>query len=173
MTPLPRRATVVRAVVATAAATLAVAGCSGDEPADQPTAASSAPAPTSSTETAAEPAPTDSATDAEVGGLVEGFPTDVVPVPDGAEVTLSAVVPAEGGRQVSLAGTTSQAPEEIVAFYTEALAAQEFTVADTPRPEGVAGATFTRADGTEVLVLTVVTVDAVQQFSIGGFIAGG
>ena len=162
-----------------AAAALTLAGCSGGgEPAEQATTTSPA------TETATSPAateptggatgePTDTATDSAVGELVEGFPSDVVALPPGAEVTVSSVVPVDGRREVSLAGSTTQTGEEVLAFYRESLTGQGFAEATTPVPEGVTGATFTRGDGAEVLTLAVVTAGGSQQFTIGGFIAGG
>jgi len=166
-----------------AAAALTLAGCSGGgEQAEQATTTSPAteaatsPAATEPTDGATgEPTgePTDTATDSAVGELVEGFPTDVVALPPGAEVTVSSVVPVDGRREVSLAGSTTQTGEEVLAFYRESLTGQGFAEATTPVPEGVTGATFTRGDGAEVLTLAVVTAGGSQQFTIGGFIAGG
>lgn len=162
------------AAVVLAAAALVVAGCGSDAPAEKPTATSPA---TTTQETTAEPTtgttPTRAPTDSVVGDLVEGFPTDVVAVPPGAEIRVSSLVESDGRRQVSLAGETTQGAEEIVAFYRDSLVAQGFTETPAALPQGVAGATFSRGEGAEVLSLTVVTTDGTQQFTIGGFIAGG
>lgn len=149
-----------------------VAGCSGDEPEaeDGPTASGSA------TESASEPATaapsSSSPTNAAIGDLVEGFPTDVLPVLPGSEVTLSSVVPGQGVRQVSLAGTTGQPPEAVLAFYRDSLVPQGFVEAPAALPAGVAGATFSRGDGAEIVTLSVVTVEGQQQYTVGGQIAG-
>ncbi|MFZ5871361.1 MAG: hypothetical protein ACOYXW_12680, partial [Actinomycetota bacterium] len=166
--------------VALAAAALAVAGCGSDAPAEEPASPAATAPETSAEETTAEatseptsgPA-TGGPTDSAVGDLVEGFPTDVVAVPPGAEIRVSSLVESDGRRQVSLAGETAQSAEEIVAFYRDSLVAQGFTETPAALPQGVAGATFSRGEGAEVLSLTVVTADGTQQFTIGGFIAGG
>ena len=163
--PLPTR-TAAGAVLAVALLT----GCSGEEPAAEE------PAPTSETaREATSPAPTETATTPEgvgVGEVVEGFPTEIIPVLPDAEITLSTVVPANGVRQVSLAGTSTLPAEEILTFYRDALVAQDFTETASAVPEGVLGATFSRGDATELLTVTVATADGAQQFTVGGQLAG-
>ncbi|MEJ5945859.1 hypothetical protein WDZ17_11200 [Pseudokineococcus basanitobsidens] len=175
-------------VALAAAGLLALTGCSTEEPlpsaSDSLTPASptsspttSAPSsvpPSSSSPTTAAPSPTPSAspTGVAVGGMVEGFPTDVVPVPEGAEVTLSNVVDAEGGgRTVALAGRTATSAEDLVAFYTGALAGRGFTATTPPAVEGAVVTTFTRDGAADLLTLSVTSTDGAQDFSIGGTLA--
>jgi len=150
-----------------------LAGCSGsDTPADEPTPAPSSSESESET-SSAEPTESTSAPEGVgVGEVVEGFPTDVVPVLPDAEITLSTVVPANGVRQVSLAGSSSLPAEEVLAFYRDALVAQDFTETASAVPSGVVGATFSRGDATELLTVTVTTVGGAQQFTVGGQLAG-
>lgn len=174
------------AAVASAAVAVAalLGGCSdGGTAQDTPTtAAPTTPAPTS-TEATADATGTAGATatasgsagadgGSAVGEVVKGFPTDVVPIPPGAEITVSTVAAADGRRQVSLAGQTDQAADAVLAFYRDALVKQGFAEAQATLPKGVVGATFSRSDGAEILTLSVVTNDGRQQFSIGGTIAG-
>lgn len=146
-----------------------LAGCGSDAPAEDPT-----PVP-SQTTTSEAPAPTETPTSPEgvgVGEVVEGFPTDVIPVLPDAEITLSTVVPADGVRQVSLAGTSALPAEEVLTFYRDAFVAQGFTETASAVPSGVVGATFSRGDATELLTVTVTTVDGAQTFTVGGQLAG-
>jgi hypothetical protein len=175
--------------VASAAVAVAalLGGCSdgGGTSQDTPTtAAPTAPAPSTADATAgatgtAGATASASASGADgadggsaVGEVVQGFPTDVVPVPPGADITVSTVAAADGRRQVSLAGETDQAADAVLAFYRDALVKQGFAEAQATLPKGVIGATFSRSDGAEILTLSVVTNDGRQQFSIGGTIAG-
>jgi hypothetical protein len=149
-------------------------GCTSQEaPADEP---APAPSSASSSETAtSSPEPNQTPTTPDgvgVGEVVEGFPTDVVPVLPDAEISLSTVVPADGVRLVSLAGSSALPAEEVLAFYRDALVAQGFTETASAVPSGVLGATFSRGDATELLTVTVATADDAQQFTVGGQLAG-
>jgi hypothetical protein len=173
---VPTRRSAVAALAVAGA--VALGGCSGGAEPAEPTgsASSQAPATTGTAGTTAATAtgsPTETATDSAVGELVEGFPTDVVPVLPGAEVTVSAVVPSEGRRQVTLAGETTQAADAVLRFYRDALVAQGFTETSPTQPSGVVGATFSRGEGgADILTLTVTSSGGAQQFTIGGFLAG-
>lgn len=143
-----------------------LAGCSDDPPASEPT-----PAPTPSVSSTTTETPT-APEGVGVGEIVEGFPTDVIPVLPEAEITLSTVVPADGVRQVSLAGTSALPPEEVLAFYRNAFVAQGFTETASAVPAGVVGATFSRGDATELLTVTVAPVEGGHSFTVGGQLAG-
>jgi hypothetical protein len=153
-----------------------VAGCSGGEPPAAPSATLTAtggtlPPPTTEAgaSTTASAGPAD--TGAKVGGLVSGFPTDVVPVPPGAQVSVSSVTAADGRRQVSLAGQTKQPAADLAAFYTKTLEGQGFTLTEAPLPAGVTGGTYSKDNGEQILTLSVTSAQGEQQFTIGGFIA--
>lgn len=164
----------VRAAAVAALLAGLVAGCSGGGQPATPSATLTATGGTlapseSGPSTAAAAEPTD--TGAKVGGLVAGFPTDVVPVPPGAEISVSSLTPADGRRQVSLAGQTKQPAADLVTFYTKALEGQGFALTEAPLPAGVSGGTYSKDNGQQILTLSVTSADGVQQFTIGGFIA--
>jgi hypothetical protein len=168
-----RRTTVVPAAIVLTAVAL-VAGCSGDSPAPaaSPTTTAAASAGSGASPTTGQPTTGGaSPSAAAVGEVVEGFPTDVVPVMPGATVKLSTVATTDGVRQVALAGETTEPADAVLAFYRNGLTAQGFTEANAALPQGAVGATFVRGEGSEILTLSVVSVDGKQQFSIGGQIA--
>lgn len=147
----PHRSTRSRARSAVVAGVLVLllAGCGG------PLAA------TGSTPTA-DPAPADTpgtlptfGDGTAVGEVVAGFPADLLPVPEDAEVLASAVTPTDGPLvRVSLSLTTPRAPAEVVDQLAGPLAAAGFTRSDPGAPTGLtAQAGFARrtpVDGTEV-----------------------
>lgn len=182
-----------RAVLAVTCAGLAatVAGCSSEEgdglsfgdasattsaPATSPSTGSPSPSTDGSTATPTAPAtPTGPATPTSspgvgIGEVVEGFPTDLVPVLPGSQVSLSNVA-RDGGRvTLALAGTTTQATvDEVIAFYTEALEAKGFAATRTQAPPGTAVVAFSRGqDARELLTLTVTDSSAARSYTIGG-----
>jgi hypothetical protein len=71
-------------------------------------------------------------------GLVTGFPTDVVPVPDGAEVQSSSVVPQGRRVLVGLHALSDDAPEDLLAVYARTCGDRGWAVTRTPAPDGAA-----------------------------------
>ena len=87
------------------------------------------------------------------GELVEGFPSEIVPVLDGVTV-VSSSVSSQGDRlQLGLQGSSSQSPEEITARYVEAMATRSFQPSSAAALQGSTATQFTR--GSDGLVLTV------------------
>jgi len=125
--------------------------------------------PTATQPTAATPSGDPSAS---VGGLVLGFPSDLLPLYPGAEVVLSGAAPAADGRlQVSLAGRTGDGADSVVDFYRRALTAAGFTEAPPAPGQGATTAAFARTGGAEVVTVAVVSSGGQQQFTVGGSIA--
>lgn len=112
-----------------------------------------------------------------VGGLVAGFPTDLLPVPDGAEVLVSSVEPvgSSGAYQVSLNLRTVLGAPEIVDLYRQSLTGAGFAEAEQTVPDAALAAqsTFTRSAGDEVLVIGVLDRDGVRTVTIGGRLRSG
>lgn len=135
-------------------------------------------APATSSVNAPQPAPTESLltqspdTHSSVGRLADGFPVDVVPVPDGAEVLVSSAAPAGGTDlwDVSLNLRTAQDAAGLVDVYRQHLVAAGFveTAPEHAEPGLAAQATFSRSDGAEILVIGVLDRDGVRTMTLGG-----
>ena len=87
------------------------------------------------------------------GSLVTGFPTAIVPVPDGATIISSSVAAQADRLQVGLEASTSSSTAEVLAHYLEALIGEGFSPTESPATLGATATAFTR--GAEGLVLTV------------------
>ena len=146
----------------------------GSSTAAPSTSASTAPSTTAPSTTAPGSAsPQASASDVSVGGVVAGFPADVLPVPAGATVLLTSAVPAGDRLQVSLSGRTSVAPESVLETYRTSLVGAGFAESPSAGAPGALASTFTRGDGAE-LVSVVVVPDAqggAAAFTVGGTVA--
>lgn len=164
-----------RLAVAALVATVLVSGCSADEPADDPTQSS---ADATASQTSETPEPTDTPETPETpsgvatGELVEGFPVDVIPVVPDATITVSSLVPLEGARTVSLSGTTPLPADQVLAFYRTSLVGQGFVETAAGQPAGFPTATFSRANGADLIVVAVSTLEGLQTFTVGGTLAG-
>ena len=161
----------------TAVALLAATACT-------PVTGSGGPSSTAtSSTTAQQPAPTESLltespdTHSSVGSLTQGFPVDLVPVPDGAEVLVSSAAPAgtTGLWDVSLNLRTAQDTAGLVDVYRQHLLVAGFveTAPEHAEPGLAAQATFSRSDGAEILVLGVLDRDGVRTMTLGGRVRTG
>ncbi|GCE75980.1 hypothetical protein [Cellulomonas biazotea] len=172
--PRPRRSaapTGLTGLTALAVAAL-LAGCTTSTPAtvapsDSSTSTlSSTPVPTESL------LPTDDATASAVGELAEGFPSTLVVVPDGAEVLVSSARPVEGSDlvEVSLNLRTVQDAAALLDAVRAPLLAAGFAESTPPAPEAglAAQSTFSRADGSELLVVGILDRDGVRTLTLGG-----
>lgn len=165
----------VRPVVAplVALAVLTTAACSGgDEPPVATTTATVAP-------DLAAPSPTESllpsptATGSAVGGLVPGFPTDLVSPPEGSEILVSSAVTdaTTGLTTISLNLRSPLATGDLVQTVRDQLGAAGFTetVVDPGASGLAASSTFVRGtDGTELLTLGVLDRDGLRTLTLGG-----
>ncbi|QTE28354.1 hypothetical protein [Pengzhenrongella sicca] len=110
--------------------------------------------------------------DSAVGALAEGFPADLLPVPDGAEVLVSSVerVGESDAYQVSLNLRTTLEAADVVAVYRASLTAAGFAEAAPAGADAALAAqsTFTRSGGDELLVIGVLDRDGVRTVTIGG-----
>ncbi|MHA7133189.1 hypothetical protein [Oerskovia turbata] len=108
------------------------------------------------------------------GSLVEGFPTDVVPVPPGAEVLASSAADVEGValRQVTLNLSSSASVQEILDFYSQSMTGAGFAALPGSAPGGLSGqAAFNRGtpDGaTETLFVGVLDRTDARLVTISG-----
>lgn len=151
-----------------------VAGCSsgdGEEvevtPTSSPTSSAEQAPPEGGAAEAAEP----SSTETSQGGVVEGLPTDVIPVPDDAEVLLTSAIPDGDTIDVSLAARIDASPEDVLGVYREALTGAGFVESPSAGGPGATASTFTRGGGDEVVSVTVVppeTPGDPNTFTVGG-----
>jgi hypothetical protein len=160
-----RRPAVLAVAVATA---LLAAGCAGGTATPPPSASPVTPEPAPPAERTLPPTPT--ATGAAVGELAPGFPTELVPVPGGSEILVSAAsTDADGITTLSLNLRSPLGTAELVAPVREQLVAAGFTETDAGASGLAASSTFTRgAGGEELLTLGVLDRDGVRTLTLGG-----
>ena len=107
-----------------------------------------------------------------VGELVTGFPATLIPVPDGAEVLLSSAAPVDGTdlTEVSLNLRTGQDTAGLLAAVRAPLLAAGFVENAPPAAEpGLAAqSTFSRGDGSELLVVGILDRDDERTLTLGG-----
>ncbi len=158
---------------------LTIAGCSsgdGEEVEVTPTASATSSAAQAPPEDAAgEDGPAEgaepSSSETSQGGVVEGLPTDVIPVPDDAEVLLTSAIPDGDTIDVSLAARIDASPEDVLGVYREALTRAGFVESPSAGGPGATASTFTRGGGGEVVSVTVVppsTPGDPHTFTVGG-----
>ncbi|WP_448059319.1 hypothetical protein [Cellulomonas hominis] len=93
------------------------------------------------------------ATASSRGELVAGYPTSVVPVPDGATV-VSSSVSAQGDRlQIGLEASTDADPTAVLDAFVASLSAKGFTEELSPALPGTTATAFTRESDGVVLTL--------------------
>ena len=106
------------------------------------------------------------------GALVPGFPVDLIPVPDGAEILVSSAVPVgnNGVQEVSLNLRSPATAAALMGVYRAALLAAGFLeVALTGIQAGLAEeSTFTRSSGDEILVVGILDQNSARTVTIGG-----
>lgn len=106
------------------------------------------------------------------GALVPGFPVDLIPVPDGAEILVSSAVPVgnNGVQEVSLNLRTPATAAALMGVYRAALLAAGFLeAAPTGIQAGLAEeSTFTRSSGDEILVVGILDQNGARTVTIGG-----
>lgn len=93
------------------------------------------------------------ATDTAHGQVVDGFPTDAVPLPDGLTVVSSSVSASGDRLQVGLLASSDGSPADVQAAFAATLGGAGFAVSDSPALPGSAATAFTH--GSDGLVLTV------------------
>lgn len=134
-------------------------------------------APTGTTVATPTPTPSESLLTDEIAGhtavgrLADGFPGDLVPVPDGAEVLVSsAVAGPDGTVEISLNVRTEQDTAGLLAAVRAPLAAAGFSESAPAAPEAglAAQVTFARSEGAELLVVGVLDRDGVRTLTLGG-----
>lgn len=159
------------ALLLTLAAALTAAGCSAPDAQPRPTSTTTASA-RATADPSAEALLTDAiADDTAVGELADGFPATLVPVPPDAEVLVSSAEQLPDGRlRISLNVRTPQDTAGLVEAVRAPLVLAGFTESApaAPEPGLAAQTTFSRTDGTEILVVGVLDRDGVRTMTLGG-----
>ncbi|MBU4214487.1 MAG: hypothetical protein L6367_07065 [Cellulomonas sp.] len=163
---MPPRATVASLAIALAVVTPLLAGCTTSAPAQEPTTPAllgSSPEPT-------EPLLASDDADSRVGELAPGFPTALVPVPDGAQILVSSAQASDGGLlEISLNLRSTLDTAALLEAIRTPLLAAGFTESSGQTTEGLAAqTTFSRADGKELLVAGIRDEGATRTLTIGG-----
>lgn len=140
--------------------------CTGSDPLPSPSATGSELPTPDPTETLL-PSPTASVS--TVGGLAEGFPAELLPVPDGSDILMSAAEadPDTGVTTISLNLRSVLDTVALVDAYRAPLTAAGFTETPTQAAGLAASSTFVRGEG-EVLTLGILDRDGVRTVTIGG-----
>lgn len=160
------------AVAAACGVVVLLAACSSSAPATLAT-----PSPSASLIDPA-PSPSESLLETQLdehsaaGELVEGFPEDLVPLPEGSEVLVSSAEPVEGSDllAISLNLRSTQDAAGLLAAVAAPLVAAGFVQAAPPEAEpGLAAqATFSRSNGDELVVVGILDRDGVRTMTLGG-----
>lgn len=106
------------------------------------------------------------------GGLVDGFPTAVLPQLPGSKVATSSVAADSPNLQVSLTGTTSGSVTDVVDFYRQALAKFGMYDAAAPALGGATAVTYSR-DGNAVTLTATPGKSGTSYALYGTFTAKG
>jgi hypothetical protein len=145
------------------------------QPSDDPLRQADASLADDDTDALGEPEPLITASPDEhsgVGELVDGFPTDLLPLPDDAEVLVTSAVPVGGAdvKEVSLNVRTAAGAQEILELYRAALVGAGFTEVPptTTQTTLAAEAVFTRSGGDELISVGVLDVDGARTLTVGG-----
>lgn len=99
--------------------------------------------------------------------LVAGFPAKVIPLPKGAQIQGSSLETGSTVSTTSLTATTAETPAQILAFYTKSFTAQGFKAQPGDAVDGVPLKTYVRADGQEIITVSVVVTSATSTFTVG------
>lgn len=168
-------------LVLTAAVVLLITGCTGSPDSDAYSAspnaaASNSTSPASGQEPATTPPPSSSTAipsataTAETGVLVEGFPTELIPVMDKSEVLASDVETTGDVAAVSLIGSTDAPAKKVLNYYDGVFTDQDFNSLEDSSIEGTASQTYARAGGTETVTISAVNDEDGTTYTIGAHV---
>lgn len=176
--PLARRR--LLAVAASAAVVLLAACSSPAAPEESPAASSSASAAAKSAaatasrtsapaSASAAPATSTAAASAEsaVKKLVAGFPATVLPLMKGAEIQASSLEHSTPVSVASLTASVKAGSADVLAHYTKVFTDQGFTAQPGDAVDGVPLKTFVRAQGQEIVTVSVVQTASTATFTVG------
>jgi hypothetical protein len=146
---------------------VALSACATSAPATLVATTGAAPTPTASEQLLTDqPAP-----DTATGKLADGFPAQLIPVPEGSEILVSSASPQAGGAvQVSLNVRSTQDAAGLLGAIRAPLLAGGFTESPPaqPDPSLAAQGSFVRSGGTEFVLVGVLDRDGQRTLTLGG-----
>ncbi|AEI11960.1 hypothetical protein [Cellulomonas gilvus] len=174
--PRPPHRRPVPAVAAYAALVALLTACSSSAPARiaEPTAPTTAASTAGASVATEAPLALPDTTRSTVGGLADGFPSDLVTLPGDADVLVSSAQPVDGGDlvEISLNLRTTLSAEDLMQDLRDSLDGAGFS--ETPAadlPDGVAAqSAFARESG-ELVTVAVLDRDGVRTLTLGGRVA--
>ena len=163
--PGSRGAVCAAAALVVLAGTLA--GCATSAPAVLVDTTAPEPFPTATEDLLVdEPAP-----DTATGTLAEGFPTTLVPVPEGAQILVSSAQKGDDGlMQISLNIRTDEDTRPLLDEVSAPLLAAGFAQSppSQPDPSLAAQASFARSGGSEFVLVGILDRDGQRTMTLGG-----
>lgn len=99
--------------------------------------------------------------------LVTGFPATVLPLMKDAQIQASSVEHAEPVSTATLTATVTAPSADVVTHYTKVFTDQGFKAQPGDAVDGVPLKTFVRAEGQEILTVSVVQTGATATFTLG------
>lgn len=110
-------------------------------------------------------------TASKLGGVVAGFPQDVVPLPSGVVIESTGVSATAKSLQVSLVADSRRSARDLLAFHRRALTALGFTERSTPATGGSIATSFVK--GEDHLVVTATAGPKRTTYSVFGTLHAG
>ncbi|WP_010205795.1 hypothetical protein [Salinibacterium sp. PAMC 21357] len=105
------------------------------------------------------------------GKLVTGFPTSIISLPPGTEVTSSAIT-TEGDRmQVTVVASSSRSEDEVQSYFQDVFSALELQGAETPAAPDTRATTW--SSGADSIVVATQTDGAITRFTIFALFTAG
>jgi hypothetical protein len=168
---LPLRRTRLAAAAATAAVVLLTA-CSSPAPSETSpapdTSATASQGTTAAASSSASPAATAApSADTAVKELVAGFPATVMPLMKGAQIQASSIQHAEPVSLASLTATATAPSADVLSYYTKVFTDQGFKAQPGDSVDGVPMKTFVRAEGQEIVTVSVIQTASTATFTLG------
>lgn len=159
--------------VAASSAVVLLAACSDPAaPSNSATAATSGtaaatPSPTGASAPATGTATASATAKSAVKELVEGFPATVVPLMKGAEIQASSLQLSKPVSIASLTATVAAPAATVLSHYSKVFTDQGFKAQPGDAVDGVPLKTFIRAEGQEIITVSVIQTGATATFTVG------
>ncbi|MEO6531151.1 MAG: hypothetical protein ABI563_17475 [Specibacter sp.] len=159
--------------VAASSAVVVLAACSGpNEQSDSTTAAASGTAAATPTTAAATASASGTATasataKSAVKELVDGFPKTVVPLMKGAQIQASSIQLSKPVSIASMTATVTAPAATVLSYYSKVFTDQGFKAQPGDAVDGVPLKTFIRAEGQEIVTVSVIQTGATATFTVG------